>query len=105
MSKRLEALQQMIAQDPDNAFARYGLAQELANLGRLEEAVAEFERLIARKPDYFYAYFHGGKALEKLGRTDEARSLYRRGLEASSRGGDAHAQSEIQAALDMIGAA
>ena len=99
MTTRLEKLQEMAAQDPQNAFLRYGLAQELANQGRLEEAVAEFQKLIEIQPDYCYAYFHGGRTLEKLGRIEEARSLYRSGIEASSRAGDMHARSEIEAAL------
>jgi len=102
MSDRLEKLQAMLALDPKNQLASYGLAQELANLGRLEEAAAQFDRLLADHPNYCYGYFHGGRALEKLGRTDDARALYRRGLEAAARVGDQHAQSEIQQALEAI---
>ena len=103
MATRLEKLQEMVAQDPQNAFMRYGLAQELANLDRLEEALAEFQRLIEIKPDYCYAYFHGGRTLERLGRVEEARNLYCRGVEAASRFGDQHARSELQAALEQLG--
>lgn len=100
---RLETLQEMVGQDPGNTFARYALAQEYTQLGRLEEAVAEFLRLIEVNPDYSAAYFHGGKTLEKLGRLQEARQMYRRGVEASGRMGDAHALSEMQAALEELG--
>ncbi len=100
---RVEILQEMVNQDPSSTFARYGLAQEYAGSGRLEEAVAEFVRLIEVNPDYTSAYFHGGRALEKLGRAEEAREMYRRGLEACARAGDAHALSEMQAALDQLG--
>jgi tetratricopeptide (TPR) repeat protein len=99
---RLEKLQEMLKADPKNQLASYGLAQELANLGRLEEATAQFERLLADHPDYCYGYFHGGRTLEKLGRLEEARAMWRRGLEAAARTGDQHAQSEIQQALDAI---
>lgn len=102
MSERLEKLQQMLALDPKNQLASYGTAQELANLGRLEEAVAQFERLLADHPNYCYGYFHGGRALEKLGRVEEARAIYQRGLEAAARAGDAHARSEIEAALAAL---
>ena len=66
-TNRLEILQQMVAQDPNNTFARYGLAMEYANGGALEQAVSEFHNLIRHDADYSAAYFHGGQALEKLG--------------------------------------
>lgn len=103
MSARLETLQSMLAHDPANAFARYGLAMELLNLGRAEESVAEFRALLAASPDYTYGYFHGGRALESLDRADEARALYEAGIEASRQKGDAKALNEIQAALDILG--
>lgn len=97
---RLEILKSMVAQKPEDSFARYGLAMEYRNAGDLEGAVREFRELIELNPDYAYAYFHGGQALERLGRSDEAAELYRAGLARSS---DAHARSEIQGALDLLG--
>lgn len=93
----------MLAQDPNNTFARYGLAMEFLNTGRAEEAVQSFEKLLEVNPDYAAAYFHGGRALETLGRLDEARSLYQRGIEVTTRTGDGHTRSELQAALDILG--
>jgi tetratricopeptide (TPR) repeat protein len=103
MSARLETLKSMLAHDASNAFARYGLAMELLNLGRAEESVTEFRALLAASPDYTYGYFHGGRALESLGREDEARQMYEAGIEASRTKGDAKALNEIQAALDILG--
>ena len=100
MTTRLEKLHEMLAQDPQNAFLRYALAQELANQSRLEEAAAEFARLIEGHPDYCYAYFHGGRTLEKLGRSREARELYSRGIQAAIGKGDEKARSELEAALE-----
>jgi tetratricopeptide (TPR) repeat protein len=102
MSDRTEVLKQMLAQDPANAFARYGLAMELVKSGELAGAVAEFRALLAHNPDYAAAYFHGGQALEKLGDLEHARDLYEKGIEVTSRTGDAHTRSELQAALDML---
>src|SRR6266542_4047906 len=96
---RLEVLKDMVAQNPNDSFARYGLAMEYANTGSLEQAVQEYESLLGSNPDYAAAYYHGGQALEKLGRIEEARAIYKRGLEATRRSGDAHTNSEIQAAL------
>jgi tetratricopeptide (TPR) repeat protein len=102
-SSRLEALKSMVALNPADSFSRYGLAMEYRNTGDAEAAVSEFRALIAVDPGYAYAYFHAGQTLERLGRPDEARELYRQGIEAAQRKADLHAQSELQAALDLLG--
>ena len=99
---RLDVLKQMIAQDPANSFARYGLAMELANAGDFESAVAEFRTLLEQDGNYAAAYFHAGQALEKLGELERARSMYERGIEVTTRKGDLHTRSEIEAALQML---
>ena len=98
----MEILKTMLAQNPQDSFARYGLAMEYANSGDLEQAIGEYRALLTSNPSYASAYFHGGQALEKLGRIDDAREMYERGIEITSRSGDQHARSELQAALDML---
>src|SRR3569833_2215421 len=95
---RISILKQMLEQNPANSFAHYGLATEYANNGQYEQAVSEFEALRAKDAGYLAAYYHGGQALEKLGRMDAARGLYERGIEASTRQGDLHARSVLEAA-------
>ncbi len=101
-TNRLDVLKQMIAQDPKNSFARYGLAMEHANGGQFAEAVSEFRILLEHDRDYPAAYYHGGQALEKLGRIEDARIMYQQGIEASTRKGDSHTRSEIEAALNLL---
>jgi tetratricopeptide (TPR) repeat protein len=101
-TNRLEMLKQMLAQDPKNSFAQYGLAMEYANIGQLDEAVNAFQSLLATDQSYVAAYYHGGQALEKLGRVQEARAMYEQGIEASTRKGDLHTCSEIEAALSLL---
>ena len=97
---RIEALQQLLAQDPSNTLARYGLAMEYVRAGELAHALAEFEALLAFDPAYSAAYFHSGQTLAKLGRLEEARDTFRRGVAVTK---DPHARSELQAALDVLG--
>jgi tetratricopeptide (TPR) repeat protein len=98
----MEILKNMLAQNPRDSFARYGLAMEYVMNGELEEAVAEFRNLLDYNPDYAAAYFHGGQALEKLGRVEDARAMYQKGIETTLRTGDQHTRSELQGALDML---
>jgi Flp pilus assembly protein TadD len=92
----------MLVQNPQDTFARYGLAMEFVNRGDSESAIREFRLLLEQNPDYAAAYFHGGQALEKLGRVEEARAVYEQGIQVTTRSGDHHTQSELQAALDML---
>lgn len=101
-TNRLDILKEMLAQDPQNSFARYGLAMELAKSGQLAQAVSQFETLLAHDQTYVAAYYHGGQTLEKLGRVDEARTVYEQGIEASTLKGDLHTRSEIEAALSLL---
>jgi Flp pilus assembly protein TadD len=100
---RLDLLKNMVAQNPTDSFARYGLAMEWARSGNLEQAMKEYRGLLAVNPDYAAAYYHGGQTLEKLGRVEDARVLYREGIEATTRTGDLHTRSEIDAALQLLG--
>jgi len=101
-TNRLDILKQMVDGDPNNTFARYGLAMEYTNRGQLEQATDEFRSLIQQDESYAAAYYHGGQALEKLGRIEEARSMYEKGIEACTRKGDLHTRSEIEAALSLL---
>ena len=101
-TNRVEILKQMVSQDPNNTFARYGLAMEYANSGQLNEAVAEFRTVLQHDQGYSAAYYHGGQALEKLGQLEEARALYEKVIEATTLKGDSHTRAEIEAALELL---
>ena len=98
----MEVLKTMVAANPADAFARYGLAMELVKSGDLAGAVAEFRALLEHNPNYAAGYFHGGQALEKMGDVEGARAIYERGIEVTARTGDGHTRSELQAALDLL---
>jgi Tfp pilus assembly protein PilF len=101
-TNRLQMLEQMVSQDPNNTFARYGLGMEYANSGDWTQAVVEFRTLLQHDEDYAAAYYHAGQALEKLGEIEQARVMYEQGIEASTRKGDLHTRSEIEAALSLL---
>lgn len=102
-NNRMDILKGMVAQNPKDSFARYGLATEYKNAGNLEQAVTEYRDLMEVNPDYAAAYFHCGQTLEKLGLLEDARAVYSRGVEVTTRTGDAHTRSELEAALDILG--
>jgi tetratricopeptide (TPR) repeat protein len=101
-SDRIAILQTMVDQNPNEPFARYGLAMEYSKSGNLEEAVREYRALLEHNEGYAAAYYHGGQALEKLGRVEEARDLYEKGIEVTTRSGDMKTRNELQAAIDIL---
>ena len=102
MQNRLEMLAQLVAKNPKDSFARYGLAMEYANREEHEKALEHFGALLQHNPNYAAAYYQAGQLLRKLGRVEEARGFLERGIEITSRSGDLHARSEMQAALDLL---
>lgn len=99
---RLQLLTQFLRENPNDAFARYGLAMEHANRGDVESALSEFNELIELHPDYSAGYFMAAQMLAKVGRNDEAKTFLEGGIAAAARTGNAHAKSEMQAMLDEL---
>jgi len=99
---RITSLREILSQDPSNALARYGLAMEYSNSGKLEQALKEFTQLLAINPDYTAAYFMAAQTLVKANRGQDAKRMLQEGIASAGRKGDTHAQSEMQAMLDEI---
>jgi tetratricopeptide (TPR) repeat protein/DNA-binding winged helix-turn-helix (wHTH) protein len=56
------------------------LANALLELGRADEAIAEYERILKINPNYPLAHYHLGQAYERLGDSSRARAAYERFL-------------------------
>jgi predicted Zn-dependent protease len=96
---KIAMLTQILAQNPGDAFARYGLAMEHANQGQTDSAVAEFDRLLSSHPDYTAGYFMAAQTLAKAGRTDDAKTRLAQGITSAQRTGNQHALGEMEAML------
>ena len=102
MSKRLEAIQKMLAAGNRDPFTRYALALELKSLGRLDEALAAFDELKAADPTYVPQYLMAGGVAETLGRRELALVWYAEGLGRAKAKGDTHALSELTQAHALL---
>jgi len=98
---RREFLEETLRQDPDNTFARYGLALELAKADP-DAAWTHFEYLLVHHPQYAATYHQAGMFLVTQGRREEARKVLAEGVEVTGRQGKQHAQAELQAALQDL---
>jgi predicted Zn-dependent protease len=96
---RIALLNEVLSQNPADAFARYGLAMEYSNSGEVERALEEFGRLLATHPDYTAGYFMAAQTLAKASRTEEARKMLVEGIASAKKTGNGHAQSEMEGIL------
>ncbi len=99
---KIASLSEILQTDPNNAFARYGLAMEYLSQGNTDSALNEFSTLIQNSPDYVPAYQMSAQTLAKLGRSGEAITRLKEGLAIAARIGNAHAAGEMQALLDDL---
>jgi tetratricopeptide (TPR) repeat protein len=101
MKSKLDRLRELCARDPNNPFAWYTLAMELKKTD-LSGALGTFADIRAKHPSYVPSYYHYAKSLEEAGELERAKEIYREGIDAATRAGDAHAVSELSAALDLL---
>ena len=100
---RIAALSEILAENPEDAFARYGLAMEYSKAGQIEQALQEYKTLIGKNPDYTPAYFMAAQTLVAASLVDEAKRWLVDGVSSARRTGNAHAQSEMTAMLEELG--
>lgn len=100
---RITTLTEILNQNPNDAFARYGLAMEFSKAGEIDRAVEEFGKLLTAHPDYTAGYFMCAQTLARAERVDEARKMLADGILSAKRTGNAHAQSEMEAMLAELG--
>src|SRR5258708_36764242 len=96
---RIAALIEVLTQNPNDAFARYGLAMEHSNRGDLEHALAEVSTLLKTHPDYSAGYFMAAQTLAKADRDAYSKKMLTEGITSARGSADLPAQSEIAAIL------
>jgi len=95
-------LEEFVANKPDDAFARYGLAMECMNSGDAHAADEHFRALMQTNADYVPAYLMYAQFLVRESRGDDARDVLSAGISAADRKGDPHARSEMETLLTQI---
>jgi predicted Zn-dependent protease len=99
---RIAALNEILTENPKDAFARYGLAMEYSKQGDFDRALAEFFILLENHPDYTAGYFMAAQTLVRAERADDAKKMLQDGITSARRTGNLHAQSEMEAMLQEL---
>jgi predicted Zn-dependent protease len=99
---KIAALREILNKDPNNSFARYGIAMELAGQNLPDEALKEFDTLLRMDPNYTAGYFMAAQTLADQGRKPEAMERLKAGIGCAGRVGNNHALNEMQSMLDDL---
>ncbi|MBV9881195.1 MAG: tetratricopeptide repeat protein [Gemmatirosa sp.] len=101
-ASKLDAFRAMVAKNPDNHLAHFGLANEAIKAGLHEEAVTSLRAYLAHHDDEGNGWGRLAESLAVLGRVGEARDALRRGIEASHRFGHPSMASEFEQRLEEL---
>lgn len=99
---KVAAFIEILAQDPGNAFARYGLAIEYTQRGETVLAMEQFNTLEKLHPDYTAGYQMAAQTLIDSGDIEQAKSRLRAGIESARRTGSQHALAEMTGMLEEL---
>lgn len=102
MNKRLEMLEKLVAAGQADSFARYALAMEYRNVGRVEDALSTFGALRDADPQYLPMYLMAGQLLIDQDRREEARPWLVAGMQLAKDKADSKAFAELEAALELL---
>ncbi len=105
-SRRRLMLEQSLAEDPADAFLRYGLAVQCLREGDVQEGRERLLGLIGDRPDdQVAAHQQLAQSFIDTGEIPAAVAMLRMGITKANAAGDWHAAAEMQQMLDAHGSA
>ena len=99
---RLDSIEQMLADEPDDLFLRYALAMELRKAGRNEESLAAFITLMDDETPHVPAFFMAAQLLVTANELSRAREFLVDGIRHAGTQGNQHAAAEMSELLASL---
>lgn len=93
----------MVAKNPANYQAHFGLANEAVKEGLLDEALAHYQAYLGGFDDEGNGWARMADVLDRLGRDAEAMEARRRGIEAAERHGHPGLAAELEELIEDDG--
>ena len=93
---RIEPLKQVLAREPDDDVAWFGLGKAYMDDENWGDAAAALESCIRVKPTYSAAYYALAQSLQTLNRLDRCREVCDLGIEVSRKNGDAMVTKNLE---------
>jgi len=99
---RLQQIQEMLKNEPQDSFLNYALALEYAKASDIEKAIELIEALLVRDENYLGAYYQLGSYYEQAGRTKSAVEIYKKGTIIAQQQQNKKTLGELNEALMML---
>lgn len=94
---RIEPLKKVLAIDPNDDVAWFGLGKAYMEDANFEEAAKALRQCITVKPTYSAAYYALAQSLKAVNRLDECREVCTTGIDVSTKNGDAMVTKNLEA--------
>lgn len=101
MNERLEQLQELLKESPQDPFLHYAITMEHVKLENKDAALDGFENMVSSFTDYVGTYYHFGKFLEKQQQLARALEIYQQGMQIAQSKRNMHALGELRGAYNM----
>jgi predicted Zn-dependent protease len=99
---RIEPLKKVLAIDPNDEVAWFGLGKAYMEDGNFEDGANALRQCIAVKPAYSAAYYALAQSLRALNRLDECRAVCATGIDVSMKNGDAMVTKNLEALKNSL---
>ena len=99
---RLQQIENMLKDEPDDSFLTYALALEYVKMNELSKAIEIIETLLNRDENYLGAYYQSGKLYEETGQIDKAIVAYKKGIAIAQKQNNKKTLSELNQALFLV---
>jgi predicted Zn-dependent protease len=93
---RIEPLKKVLALDPQDEVAWFGLGKAYMGDRNFEEAAQALTRCIAVKPTYSAAYYALAQTLQRLGQSARCLEICDQGIAISTKNGDAMVTKNLE---------
>lgn len=93
---RIEALKQLLEQEPHDTMLLFGLGNEYFSLGQCAAAMPYFEEAVRVDPEYAAVYVYLARAYEETNQPDMVRQTIERGWGPAVRSGDKNLITELE---------
>jgi len=93
----------MLANEPNDHFLQYALANEYEKEGRYEESLKLFDVLRQASPPHIPTFLRSAQVLVQLERIEDARTILREGIELARAAGASHPAAEMSELLTSLG--
>ncbi|MCS6821078.1 MAG: tetratricopeptide repeat protein [Microscillaceae bacterium] len=98
---RIEYLQKILAENPNDTFSLYALALEYLSLDE-EKAKYYLEILLQDFPDYLPTYYQAAQFFALQNEIEKAKHLLQKGIALAQKQNDGHTLKELQKALQNL---